>query len=479
MVRSSISNIFKKNQMKIILLSFCSLLKFSIFSQTKISGKVDLLETPVSYYIPFSDYVNRNVPSFTETDKNGYFNINFIQSNPSVVKFIIGNIPFELVLEPNDSVYVSFDNNNSLTISGSNASGHNYYAKIFDNPRMKKFDGIRNIFELNRKVPIDKFVGLIKKEFINKTLWLDSLEYQKKVSKTYAEYLKYEIIGTLSWETGNLIDTYFSTLSNVKLKEKLFELANPQNEKLFSSIGGEMYVSMVYLPFIFEKISKADTSKIIVPDVPFFLYAPEKYKKYLWGTNLIVSLEFAPEMYNYCELFKKYIRLYGENEITKYLEKGNICNSKPMAKNNEKIKIVESSETDFFTFLNTTFPNKRLYIDLWATWCGPCKLEFSITPKKFHSLLEKYNIEPVYLSIDEDDKKNIWKTSVQQLQIEGTHIILNKELIKSIQEIIYDGKDISIPRYILINENGKILSTDAPRPSDPKLSKVFDELLKK
>ena len=262
------------------------------------------------------------------------------------------------------------------------------------------------------------------------------------------------------------------------MKEKLFEIINPKNEKLFSTIGGEMYVSMIYLPYLFDKIGKVDTSNIIVPDIPFFSVAPDKFRKYLWGSNLIVSLNFAPEMYDYCKIYKKYVRLFGENEITQYLKKENICNPKPMEEINEKIKIVEALETDFFTFINTTFPNKRLYIDLWATWCGPCKLEFSITPKKFHSVLEKYNIEPVYLSIDEENKKNIWKTLVQQLKLEGTHAILNKELIKSIQEIIFDGKDLIIPRYILIDEKGKILSTDAPRPSDPILGKFFDKLLK-
>ncbi|RDB05083.1 hypothetical protein DVG78_16085 [Runella aurantiaca] len=37
----------------------------------------------------------------------------------------------------------------------------------------------------------------------------------------------------------------------------------------------------------------------------------------------------------------------------------------------------------------------------------------------------------------------------------------------------------SIPRYVLIGKDGKVFSADAPRPGDPKLRKLFDELLKK
>ena len=167
--------------MKIIIpILCCTIICTSTFSQTKVSGNSNLLETSVKYFKPFPEFVNRDLPSYTETDKKGFFNFNLVQEKTSVVKFVVGNMPFEIVLEPNDSVYFHFDQNNLLSISGNNSAGHNYYTSIYDKPRMKKFDKIRDIFEKKRNLPLDKFMTLIKQEFSRKTEWLDSLEYKKK-----------------------------------------------------------------------------------------------------------------------------------------------------------------------------------------------------------------------------------------------------------------------------------------------------------
>lgn len=37
----------------------------------------------------------------------------------------------------------------------------------------------------------------------------------------------------------------------------------------------------------------------------------------------------------------------------------------------------------------------------------------------------------------------------------------------------------SVPRYMIIGKDGKVINANAPRPSDPKLRALFDELLKK
>jgi hypothetical protein len=81
----------------------------------------------------------------------------------------------------------------------------------------------------------------------------------------------------------------------------------------------------------------------------------------------------------------------------------------------------------------------------------------------------------VYFSIDEDNFEKCKKT-IEKLNLEGLNFYSNTQLTNSIKEIIYDSESLSIPRYILIDENGKILSTNAPRPSDPALIQLLKEL---
>ena len=85
------------------------------------------------------------------------------------------------------------------------------------------------------------------------------------------------------------------------------------------------------------------------------------------------------------------------------------------------------------------------------------------------------NIEVLFLSLDDNYQK--WNKESERLEInniENSFKILNPENSKFIKE----HKLNAIPRYMIIDKEGKIINSNAPRPSDPKISKVFDELLK-
>lgn len=117
--------------------------------------------------------------------------------------------------------------------------------------------------------------------------------------------------------------------------------------------------------------------------------------------------------------------------------------------------------------------NKLTYVDFWASWCGPCRVEVPHSKK----LQEKYekDINFIYLSIDQNATQ--WKTAINQLTLplKKNFLITNPKNSTLIQKY----KVISIPRYMIIDAKGVVINQNAPRPSDPRLIKVFDELLKK
>lgn len=117
---------------------------------------------------------------------------------------------------------------------------------------------------------------------------------------------------------------------------------------------------------------------------------------------------------------------------------------------------------------------KVIYIDLWASWCGPCKEE---TPhlKKIYDQL-KNNDKVQIISIASFDAKNrvrrydiIKKDGMDWLQLEDT----NDSFAKSYQANF-------IPRFIIIDKQGKIVDSDAVRPSDPeKLMTILNREISK
>ena len=115
---------------------------------------------------------------------------------------------------------------------------------------------------------------------------------------------------------------------------------------------------------------------------------------------------------------------------------------------------------------------KYVYFDIWATWCGPCKAEIPYlkeVEEKFHGK----NIEFVSISIDKIKDHEKWKKMIVEKALGGTQLFADNDWnSKFITEYLIKG----IPRFILVDPEGNIVSADAPRPSNPKLVEMFEAL---
>ncbi len=115
------------------------------------------------------------------------------------------------------------------------------------------------------------------------------------------------------------------------------------------------------------------------------------------------------------------------------------------------------------------FRGSYLYITVWATWCVPCKGELP-----YLDLLQKEyrgkNIKFLTIAIDEPMHRDKWKAFLVQNPHDGFHTFA-----ESANDFNKDYMIISVPRFILIDPAGKIVSSNAPRPSG-KIQSLFDSL---
>ncbi len=116
---------------------------------------------------------------------------------------------------------------------------------------------------------------------------------------------------------------------------------------------------------------------------------------------------------------------------------------------------------------------KLVYIDVWATWCGPCKRELPHLQK----LEKEYHRKPVhFVSVSVDEKKAAWEKMVKDKKLGGIQLHADKNW-KS--DFVKAYKINGIPRFILLDKQGNIISADAPRPSSDEIKPLLNEWLKK
>lgn len=120
--------------------------------------------------------------------------------------------------------------------------------------------------------------------------------------------------------------------------------------------------------------------------------------------------------------------------------------------------------------LSSLTKGKFTYIDVWATWCGPCCKEIPFMEK----LVVKYKNNPKvqFLSISIDQNKDAWLKKLEKDNPQWPQFILQGEEERQFSK---DWGISGIPRFIMINPDGTIFDADATRPSDAKTTEIIDE----
>lgn len=273
-------------------------------------------------------------------------------------------------------------------------------------------------------------------------------------------------------------------------KEKLPEdWQRELTEVINSSVNGDYLRSYRGIGFFvndlvmmqFTNLENGDLKEI--KDYASFLF--DRYRKFFTGDNLqymqaqlIYEDEFqGSKTPSIPQLYETYRAEFPNSPFLNVLEPG--------VKENLRFQNSRITDKDYhiltcdstITSLEDAvkpFKGKVVYIDVWATWCGPCLKEFQYLP----ALKEKaHNMDVVYLyiSIDRPEERKKWGKTIAYHQLKGYHLLVNEKLGKSLYtELGNERQILSIPCFVIIDKTGKIVIRHAAAPSEPE--KVIEQL---
>ena len=272
------------------------------------------------------------------------------------------------------------------------------------------------------------------------------------------------------------------------------------NYPLMSSIYDSTHreIPSDWLAFM-EKINLDDPDLVEIGDIKAFIsgYVQTESMKRAnipqlksWGNPELekAMVAFVKEKFTSAEIYsvivydklKQYIDSEGtrgvEELVSEYLSKSTNEEYKAAIKEmSDKWAVLAAGKpAPAFTLLDingnnvslSDFKGKFVFIDFWATWCGPCRQEIPAY-KKLMADYKGRNILFISMSVDKD--KAAWEKLVNQEKFDWIQLH-DPQTIKANKKYLV----MYIPTFTLIDPAGKIVNARCPRPSNPELRSILD-----
>ncbi len=184
------------------------------------------------------------------------------------------------------------------------------------------------------------------------------------------------------------------------------------------------------------------------------------------------SITFTSKLREYYQKYNKFsTNASNKKEITYLYNKLKLT---AKGQPSPKFKNLENYEGGATSLDDLIGKGKYIYIDVWATWCGFCKKEIPLL-KRFEQKYHGRNIEFVSISVDKVKDKRKWRRTIASREMSGMQLFAGKteDEFQFTKDYLIKG----LPRFVLIDPDGKIVSANAPRPSDgDKLVTMLEEL---
>jgi peroxiredoxin len=469
----------------LLFIVFSTIMSVSSFGNNDIiiAGKIEHSESFLANIKFFKDHLEEEeifVGGILDEEDN--FRVQFKIPHSTLIRVEHGINKIELYLEPGDSIHIYFDNwdfDKNLKFTGEvRPVQQNMYLRglkkemqsyLSDNNAMRFFRDLNEMaYQEHAEMVRKKQIQFLK-------------EYQKKTvfSPSFQNYALSEI--EYSWAASLLnypaYNQFFNNLeSPIFLDEKYYKFLKTINYNELLDLNSLAFRNFLdaFINYQLEHIENPTN----VLHRYFYKNRINTIKSYLSGGTLdymlaktFISAYQRGQLYDLArdvEVFLMSDALASYKDVIDEFYKLASTLRPGQDAPNFKLEALDGKMISL-----TDLRGKVLYIDFWTTWCGPCKTEMN------HSKLIKENFSEtevvfVYISLDDEIDKDIWKEYIQQNEIKGLHLIASGGF-KS--QVAKDYNVTGVPTFYLINKDGKIASNTPKRPSQLGLEQEIQAIV--
>ncbi len=403
----------------------------------------------------------------TKLNAKGEFSLSFNIENPIEVKLTIGEEHTLLFVDQKQKIILTIDAkkfDESLKYKGSNQKWNQFvsdqmYKKNWNFPtsyfkaKESLFLDSLNLFYKEKLANLKEIQSDRLREYLSETFQFEKISNKLK----YASYYKY--FNKLD-KKPELSASYYDFVNQIDVNKEPI-LAKSERANMVSDLLG-FWTSSLYekdTTIDYDSLQMTLIDSRLKGDLKDAALSREIFNVLAYEFNIdkAIKLEerFAYDLRN--QGFKQEIQEL-KTKVKKYA-KGAIAPSFSFPDMNGKM--VSLSD----------FRGKIVYLDVWASWCGPCRREIPAAKE-----LEKqmHGKDVVFLCVSVDGDEAAWKKIVKEKELTGVHIHskgdFNSEMTK-----LYDIR--SIPTYIIIDRKGNIWKMGAERPSG-NAKEQLDQALK-
>ena len=283
--------------------------------------------------------------------------------------------------------------------------------------------------------------------------------------------IKYTYINYL-FNPNNL--TSLKKLSLNKLPRNYFDFVSIADFNTYDTLlhipNSYKSAAVKYCYYLTDSITKDEYPRYSLAYLNEFLNTSQIYFKNETFESLINSLVIYYSRYKNSGFEKKFNQLMENIPISNRDIKENVVNlinrydalNKPFPDDVLNATLIDYEGREFpFSELVKKYKGCIIYIDFWASWCAPCIKEFPAS-NNLNRQVEDKKVVFLYLSIDER-RTDFLAASKKNLSEKKSYQIKNASISR-----LNDYLDFSsIPKYIIVDKDGKLVNRNAPRPSDP------------